>query len=310
MSNTNPTPSQLLAALRDHGADIKTYAGWDTIAKPWGNFGGLQGVVNHHTSTASATGSSGAPSLYWTVNGIPGARISNMLVGRGPGDTYLLAAGAGNVYHTGNGGPWPAVGITSSGNTGHLRLFGIEIDDPGRALTLTDYQIENVARVNAALMDLCGWDQARIITHQAWTDGSYGVNPNGPSPFLGRKGDTLHARWREYPGATRAEAYNPIFWRERAAEYARREHQSWDGTVPTIRAVQRGYTEGIANRAVWRVAGRMHDLGFRARRPLPLGRQRYPRAAVVAFQKSLGWVNPHGNFTRATQLRMFGKHKP
>lgn len=58
--NTNPTPSQVLAALRDHGVDIKTYKGWDTIGRSWkGPDGspGLTGAVTHHTATASAAGS-------------------------------------------------------------------------------------------------------------------------------------------------------------------------------------------------------------------------------------------------------------
>jgi hypothetical protein len=232
-----------------------------------------------------------------------------MLIGRGPGDTYLLSAGS--AYHSGNGGPWPDIGITRAGNFGHLRLFGIEIDDPGRTVgSLTDYQIEQTGRTLAALEDLCGWDASRIITHQAWTDASYGVNAAGPGPFIGRKGDTLHKSWREWPGSTVAEAYNPIFWRETAQKFRRSSDDLWDGTIPKRSAVESAIDNDRANVATWRVACRLYDLGFRNVRPRPVRKQKYTRAAVIAFQKHLGWDNPHGNFSPATQRRMFGKIKP
>jgi hypothetical protein len=230
-----------------------------------------------------------------------------MLIGRGKGDTYLLSAGS--CYHSGDGGPWPAIGITSAGNTAHVKVFGIEIDDPGRTVgSMTSYQIEQTARTNAALMDLCGWGPDRIVTHQAWTDGSYGVNPSGPGPFRGRKGDTLHKAWREWPGSDKAEAYNPVFWREQAAKYVE-SAQVWDGTVPTVRAVQRSQSEGVANIAAWRVAARLYDLGFRRDVPTEPGRQKYPQLAVKRFQESLGWANAHGNYSAATAKRLFSKVK-
>lgn len=302
-----PTPSQMLAAFRDHGVDLQTYRGWDTRGGRWGQSGGgLDGIVMHNTATASATGDRGAPTLSWCANTYDWA-ISNMLIGRGKGDTYFLSANPS--YHTGDGGPWPAIGINRAANVGHLQLFGIEIDDAGKGLTLTDYQVENAARVAAALRDLCGWpDDKRIVTHQAWTDGSYGVNPNGPSPFLGRKGDTLHARWREFPGSSKAEAYNPVFWREQAAKYVRKV-QEWDGTVPSMRAVLRAQDEGLANLAAWRVTARLFDVGSRRARPGAKGSQKYPVLAVRKFQQAEGISPADGKWTRQTQRRLFGKVK-
>jgi hypothetical protein len=306
MSN-KPTPSQMLAAFQDHGVDLQTYRGWDTRGGRWGQSGGgLDGIAMHHTATASATGDHGAPTLYWCATSYDWA-ISNMLIGRGKGDTYFLSANPS--YHTGDGGPWPAIGISRAANVGHLQLFGIEIDDAGKGLTLTDYQVENAARVAAALKDLCGWpDDKRIITHQAWTDGSYGVNPNGPSPFLGRKGDTIHARWREFPGSSKAEAYNPVFWREQAAKYVQGA-QAWDGTVPSMRAVLRAQDEGVANLAAWRVAARLFDVGSRRDKPAEKGRQKYPALAVKRFQAAEGISPADGKWGNKTQRRLFGKVK-
>lgn len=309
MTTNKPTPSQLLAALRDHGVDLQTYKGWDTRGGRWGQSGGgLDGIVIHHTSTPSATGSKGAPTLYWCAETYDWA-ISNMLIGRGPGDSYLLSANPS--YHSGDGGPWPEIGITRAANVGHLQLFGIEIDDAGKGLTLTDYQIENAARTAAALSDLCGWPSSkRIVTHQSWTDGSYGVNPNGPSPYIGRKGDTLHKAWREYPGSTKAENYNPVFWREQAAKYViKPEAATWDGTIPSRAIATKAANENLANKAAWRCACRLYDLGFRAEKPQALGIQKYPKSAMSRFQKAQG-LKADGLPSTKTWRRLFSKDKP
>lgn len=309
MTTNKPTPSQMLAAFRDHGVDLKTYKNWDTRGGTWGQSGGgLDGIVMHHTSTASATGSSGCPTLYWCAETYDWA-ISNMIIGRGPGDTYLLSANPS--YHSGDGGPWPEIGINQAANVGHLQLFGIEIDDAGRGLTLTDYQIDNAARTAAALWDLCGWpSDKRIVTHQAWTDGSYGVNPKGPSPYLGRKGDTLHKAWAEYPGATVSQNYNPIFWRERAKKFLKKPATStWDGTIPSRTAANRAITQDMANKASWRTACRLHDLQFRTEPAAPEGTQKFPAQALKRFQKDQA-LKVTGTPDAETWKRLFGKDKP
>lgn len=305
----HPTPSQMLAALRDHGVDVKTYDRWDTRGGEWGGYGGggLDGIVLHHTSTASAVGSSGCPTLYWCAETYDWA-IANMICGRGPGDTYLLSANVS--YHSGDGGPFPEIGINQAANVGHHQLFGIEIDDAGVGLSLTDYQIENCARTTAALWDLCGWpNDKRILTHGAWTDGSYGVNPKGPSPFIGRKNDTLCRKWGDWPGSDVADWYNPIFWREQAAKYRLASRpETWDKTIPSKAAATQALDSGIANRATWRLACRLYDLGYRKNEAKPEGSQLYPVVAMQAFQSAQG-LNPDGRPSRATWRRLFGKDK-
>ena len=209
MTTTSPTPQQVVDAIRDHGVPLRLYRGWDTRGRDWGSYGGLQACVNHHTSTASATGSTGAPSLEWCVTATSRG-AANMLIGRGRDDVWMITAGS--AFHSGNGGPWPALGV-EAGNTLHTRAFGIEIDDPGvRIGSMTDTQVEMTGRVNAALMDLCGWSPDRIITHQSWTDGIDGVNPGGHSPYTGRKNDTLRP-------ADGIGPYSATFWRANAAKY-------------------------------------------------------------------------------------------
>lgn len=311
--NTNPTPSQVLAALRDHGVDVQTYRGWDTKGRTWrtnedpNGPGGLYGVINHHTATASASLKNPAPSLDWCANAYS-RPAANMLVGKKPGFTYLLSAGS--CWHPGDGGPFPAIGIHGTGNMGYFRLFGIEIDDPGMGLTLTDYQIENTARINAALWDLCGWDDAkRIITHKCWTDGCHSVNPKGPSPFLGRKNDTIDGEWREFPGYPHAKPYNAPFWRKEASKFLARQ-ATWDGTVPSVKEVQKAEADrSVANKAAWRVACRLYDLGFKDEPSRSAGVQGYPRNAVSKFRVAQGWDAKNGAYGTRVSERLFGKAK-
>lgn len=314
MTTTNPTPSQLLAALRDHGVDVKLYDRWDTIGRPWrtpedpSGPGGLFGVINHHTATASASLSNPAPTLQWVARAFS-RPAANMLVGKKQGYTWLVSAGS--CWHSGDGGPWPAIGINQAANVGHYRLFGIEIDDPGLHVgSLTDYQIENTARVNAALWDLCGWpDGKRIVTHGAWTDGSYGVNPKGPSPWRGRKNDTIAGPWGQYPGPSTEQDYNPVFWRNHATKY-RAKPKTWDGTVPLVKAVQQAQQDpAVANKAAWRVACRLFDLGYKRTRPAQLGVQTYPRQAVIRFRERQGWDAKDGAYSERVSRRLFGKAK-
>jgi hypothetical protein len=306
----NPTPSQLLAALRDHGVDVRLYAKWDTIGREWKNDadpngpGGLLGVVNHHTANPYASKTNPAPSLEWVAREYS-RPAANMLVGKTPGNTWLVSAGS--CWHPGDGGPFPGVGIPRAGNVGYWRLFGIEVDDPGVKIgTITDYQIEQVARINAALWDLCEWPNGkRIITHKCWTDGCHGVNPDGPSPFVGRKNDTIDGPWRAFPGNPDPEPYNAPWWREEAKQY-RIKPPTWDGTVPRLSAVQRADKDGAKNKAAWRVACRLYDLGFKLSAPVANGEQSYPRIAVTKFRVDHGWDAKDGAYTMNVHRTLFG----
>jgi len=192
----NPTPAQILTALRDHGVTVRLYRGWDR-ADGWPD--GLQGVVMHHTATRSATDDNPdpCPSLEWCATATSRAAC-NAIIGR---DGVLWLLNAAWSYHTGNGGPWPAIGITTAGNNGHRRLWGVELDDPGTGQTMNARMVEAGARMAAAIVDVAELDTSRIITHESWTNGTDGVNPAGRSPYYGRKNDTLHPwygaeRWR------------------------------------------------------------------------------------------------------------------
>jgi len=310
MANTNPSPKEIRQALLDHGVDCDFYSGWDSIGRPWkGPDGspGLTGGVIHHTANPHASSENYNDILYWATHAYE-LPVCNMLIGKSR--STLLSAGS--AYHCGDGGPVPALGIPSTGFYGQTRLFGIEIDDAGiKAGTINDYQIENAAKTMAALAELCGWNiDKSILTHKCYTDGCHGANPNGPSATLARKNDTIDGAWGSYPGNNKPEEYNAPWWREKIKSVMR--PPTWDGTIPTQSAALKAQQENIANKASWRVACKLHDVGILKKEPNKLGEQKYPVKAMQKFQKSIGLSGDKavGLPNKTTWVKLFGKNKP
>jgi hypothetical protein len=310
MANLNPTPAQVRQALLDHGVIMDVYAGWDTVGRPWqGPDGspGLTGGVIHHTANPNASSANYNNILGWAVTAYD-KPVCNMLIGK---DRATLLA-AGSVYHCGLGGPVPALGVSQHGFQGQTRFFGIEIDDPGvKVGTINEFQIDMTARTMAALAELCGWDVSKSIgTHKCYTDGCHGWNPNGPSPSVGRKNDTIDGAWKEYPGSSTPSPYNAPYWRNQVK--LRMKPVMWDGTIPSRTAALKAYTDGIANKAAWRVACRLYDVGVLKIKPLALGTQKYPIKAVQRYQAQIG-INPDrqdGLPNKTTWIKLFGADKP
>lgn len=211
MATRTPTYAQMKQAFIDYGVRFTEMSGCTTIGRPWDDNNPLVGHVHHHTATPSATGDEGAPSLEWLMTAFS-RPAANCLVGR---DGMVYICSWGSCFHSGNGGPWPSRGL-GVGNTGHYRLWGTEIDDPGKGQTITAAQIESVGRMDAALMALCGWDKYALVNHADWTDaGPWLMNPQGQpdggyGPYRYRKNDTL----REY--------YSADFWRSNAEKYVKK----------------------------------------------------------------------------------------
>ena len=302
------TPKDVLASMLDHGADVTTYRGWD---RSGANPDLCRGVLLHHTATpSSAFANNPAPTLGWCVSAYD-KPVANMLIGKEPGSTYLLAAMNGAAYHCGQGGPWDWAGIPA-GNRPDM-LWGIEIDDPGLDLTLTDYQVENATKVVAALWQVFGWTDPRSIsTHKCWTDLCHG-HADRPGANLGRKNDTIDGAWREFPGNPHPIPYNAPFWRDLVdGELGRVAY--WDGTIPSRAAAMKvhptkGENPGGRNRAAWRLRARLVDLGYASADHIDNEPpSTYPRAAMKRFREAQGW-NGDGLSERA-QKRLFGKAKP
>jgi hypothetical protein len=71
-------------------------------------------------------------------------------------------------------------------------------------------------------------------------------------------------------------------------------------------------TQKINNKAAWRVACRLYDLGFRKQKPLAIGKQTFPTAALKSFQQSIGIKEDRrdGLPNKTTWIKLFGKDKP
>lgn len=314
MVNSNPSPNEIRQALLDYGVDVKFYKGWDSIGRAWkGPDGspGLTGGVIHHTANPNAkTGGSIEGVLGWAVSAYE-LPVCNMLIGKDPNQgSWLLSAGS--VYHCGDGGPVPALGIPQRGFYGQTRLFGIEIDDPGVKIgTITDYQIDNTIKTMAALAELAGWDiDKSILTHKCYTDGCHGANPNGPSPCIGRKNDTLEGAWATWPGDQTPAPYNALWWREEIKAISK--NNTWDGTIPTRTAANKAAIENLKNKASWRCACKLYDIGVKQDPPQEIGKQSYPLTAMKKFQVQSGIKADRcdGLPNKGTWIKLFGKDKP
>ena len=311
---SNPTPKEIRQALLDFAVDVSFYKGWDTVGRPWqGPDGspGLTGGVIHHTANPGAkVGGSINGVLGWAVTAYD-KPVCNMLIGKDPNQGVWLLA-AGSVYHCGDGGPVPALGIPSRGFLGQSRLFGIEIDDPGvKTGTITEYQIDQTSKTMAALAELAGWNiDKSILTHKCYTDGCHGANPKGPSPCIGRKNDTLDGPWGSWPGSDKPEEYNAPWWREKIKSHM--NPRLWDGTIPSREAALKAATQDLANKAAWRVACKLYDAGVLKKTPNDLGTQKYPIKAVQRFQEQIGIKEEKqdGLPNKTTWVKLFGKDKP
>jgi len=64
----------------------------------------------------------------------------------------------------------------------------------------------------------------------------------------------------------------------------------WDGNVPFFDVLENSIESGAANKATWRLACRLKELGFYAGSVQPEGIQKYPKNAVRAMQDYMGWT--------------------
>lgn len=80
----------------------------------------------------------------------------------------------------------------------------------------------------------------------------------------------------------------------------------WDGIIPKMSEISRSMGDPkVRNKATYRLACRLKDLGFYQGNVQPEGEQGYPLKAVLAWEKANGRKND-GVFTTADQLALFG----
>lgn len=83
--------------------------------------------------------------------------------------------------------------------------------------------------------------------------------------------------------------------------------QLWDGKVPNYNNIVAAMNDPeLKNAAVYRLAARLHDLGFLKNEPVEY-EQGYPWKAMAAWQKSNGYnVKPEGTYGRKAHEKIFG----
>jgi hypothetical protein len=285
MATKTPTYGQIKQAFIDHGVNFKEVKGCTTIGRPWDSNNPLVGHVHHHTSTPSATDSNPnpAPTLEWLMTAFS-KPAANCLVGR---DGVVYICSWGSCFHSGLGGPWKSRGL-SGGNTGHYRLWGTEIDDPGNGKTINAKQIEAVGRMDAAFMKLCGWDEYALINHADWTDaGQWLKNPQGQADgpagrYEGRKNDTL----RQY--------YPASFWRTNAKKYVVGPTPPAPTPTPLKKVWLVSVQPGKRNQQVWTVQNALKQEGLYSGTPTGYF-DAATKAAYAKWQNRLGYTGTDAN---------------
>lgn len=63
----------------------------------------------------------------------------------------------------------------------------------------------------------------------------------------------------------------------------------WDGNVPFYDVLASAAKSGSSNKATWRLACRLKELGFYEGTVQPEGKQAYPKNAIRAMQDYMGW---------------------
>jgi hypothetical protein len=112
-----------------------------------------------------------------------------------------------------------------------------------------------------------------IHRHADWTDGT-GPVVGASSSTRGRKMDT-NKRW-----------YPTEFWVKQAERFL--VQPLWDGHTPPVEELRRASeTPGDVSLASYRLACRLHDLGYYAGVVQPRGEQGYPVKAVQRVQRDM-----------------------
>lgn len=200
MTMTEPTPDQILAALKGAGLDVYQMPGWrgrcrchagshETKTKPTGRaWYGPKGITWHHTAGPML---SGQAAIYYTARILVagnGAVPGPLCMGGIDADGRILLVSAGRANHIGyisqkaasaiTNATWPTSGYTDwrgAGVDGNAFTYGWEILAP---MTPNGKQIDAAVRATAALNKLCGLSARSTHGHgEASNQRSY-VDPN------------------------------------------------------------------------------------------------------------------------------------
>jgi hypothetical protein len=79
----------------------------------------------------------------------------------------------------------------------------------------------------------------------------------------------------------------------------------WDGKIPFFDILEDSIASGAKNKATWRLACRLAELGFYTGDPAPLYQQGYSKNAIRNMQDWMGWGR--SEYSEKTHKAIFGK---
>jgi hypothetical protein len=279
----------LKAALNASPLRVHYLSGWTSswYRSSWAS-GKPVALILHHT--AGAATSSQDPGHAGNQHGANQGQID--YVNRHP--SYNMPASAFTLdrdgcvyvnaalpcYHAGEGSfrgtQWSSLGVLD--DSANNDCLGVECVDKGQSTTFTPAMKEALAHLAVACAKACGWKNTstlRLPRHKDWApDRKVDIKYSNESvqDWIGKYTGTL-----------------------------------WDGVVPALDGVFNAQNFGYANPQAYRVAARLHDLGFYSGTPKPSGVQGYPAKAVAKWQASLGApVNPPGAYSPDAHEELFG----
>lgn len=144
-------------ALRRAGIEVMFFARWDDAAIAGNGQFDPDFIVLHHTAGVSSYGGL-ATGVFGDHVPVPGA---NFLVNRS-GSLWVLTRFV--AYHAGRGR-----GFGVPDNMMNQRSWGIEIEDLGRAQTMTEEQVRTTSMLSAELLRGMERPVTAVINHRDWS---------------------------------------------------------------------------------------------------------------------------------------------
>ena len=180
MRTTPLTPDELVTALRAEGATVVEHAGWRTNRRPQA-WAPIHGSMVHHT--ASGDGPGLVELCYNGRADLPGPLCTGVV--RKDGTVHLVGSGRSNHAGRGSSAVFAAVKagatIPPTGSDvvdGNAHFYGWEAVNRGDGNDpWPEVQLDAIARVQAALCRVYGWNAQHVIGHREWTTRK--IDPRG-----------------------------------------------------------------------------------------------------------------------------------
>ena len=255
-----------------------------------GNSGRPVALILHHT--AGAATSSTSPSNAGNQHGANDGQVK--FVNRHPSynmpcsaftldrDGCIYVNAALPCYHAGagsfSGTEWSGLGVPN--DMANDYCLGVECVDKGVDKTFTEAMKAGLANLAKACEEASGWPNTGtkyLPRHRDWA-------PD-------RKVDIKYSN-KEVQGWM-TEFSNPPLW---------------DGQVPSLEGCFNAMNHGYANPQAYRLACRLHDLGFYSSTPQPEGVQKYPVRAMQDWQVAKKWpIAPAGAYSPEAHDLIFSR---